>query len=81
VETFVPKAAPRFGEDNAYVFKELLGMSEEEIQYLESKEIIGGMPNLPSPRPTRKELIERQGSGSFDEYYLAELRQKYGEIG
>lgn len=81
VETFVPKAAPRFGEDNIYVFKELLGMSEEEIKYLEDEEIIGGIPNLPPPRPTRKELIETQGSGSFDEYYLAELRRKYGEIG
>jgi crotonobetainyl-CoA:carnitine CoA-transferase CaiB-like acyl-CoA transferase len=81
VEEFVPKAAPRFGEDNVYVFKELLGMSEDEIKYFEDKEIIGGTPSLPLPKPTRKELIEAQGSGSFDEYYLPELRQRYGEIG
>jgi crotonobetainyl-CoA:carnitine CoA-transferase CaiB-like acyl-CoA transferase len=81
VETFVPKAAPRFGEDNVYVFKKLLGMSDEEMKYLEGKEIIGGSPRLPPARSTRKELIEAQDSGSFDEHYLAQLRRKYGNIG
>jgi crotonobetainyl-CoA:carnitine CoA-transferase CaiB-like acyl-CoA transferase len=81
VGTFTPKKAPRFGEDNDYVFADLLGMSKEEMKVFEEKGVIGGIPNLPPARPTRKDLIETQGSGWFDPDYLNELEKVYGKIG
>ena len=80
VETFASKRAPHFGEDNAYVYHELLGMSEEELKDLEKK-VIGGIPSFPPARPTRKDLIETQGSGRFDPDYLRDLKKAFGEIG
>ena len=79
VETFTPKKAPRFGEDNSYVFADLLGMSEEEMKVLEDNGVIGGRPNLPPARPTRKDLIETQHSGWFDQDYLEGLKKIYGD--
>lgn len=81
VETFTPKRAPRFGEDNSYVFADLLGMSEEEMKAFEEKGVIGGKPNVPPGRPTRKDLIEAQHSGWFDPDYLKELEKIHGKIG
>jgi crotonobetainyl-CoA:carnitine CoA-transferase CaiB-like acyl-CoA transferase len=37
--------APAFGEHNGYVFRELLGLSEEEIAALEAQGITGATPN------------------------------------
>ena len=39
--------APCFGEHNAKVFGEILGLAEEEIQQLESERIISQEPVLP----------------------------------
>ncbi|HEY8491945.1 MAG TPA: CoA transferase [Dehalococcoidia bacterium] len=38
--------APRFGEHNDYVFRTLLGLSDEEIIALEREGVIGGEPDL-----------------------------------
>ena len=38
--------APAFGEHNAYVFGDLLGLTAEEIAALEREEVIGREPNL-----------------------------------
>ena len=35
-------AAPCLGEHNEYVFKEVIGLSDDEIARLEKEEIIGG---------------------------------------
>ena len=35
------RAAPRLGEDNEYVYKELLGYSDEEYQRLEADGHVG----------------------------------------
>ena len=47
VESFIPKRAPRFGQDNEYVFGTLLGMSKEELTKLEEEKVIGGTPAFP----------------------------------
>jgi len=38
-------AAPAFGEHNGYVFRELLGLSAEEIAELEAEGVTGSTPN------------------------------------
>ena len=42
----IRKPAPCLGEDNQYVFGELLGLSQEEIAQLEEQGIIGTKPSL-----------------------------------
>lgn len=79
IESFVPQRAPRFGQDNEYVFCSLLRMSKEELGKLEEEKVIGGTPTFPPGRPTRIDLIEEQEAGWFDPDYLSELRKKYGE--
>ena len=37
--------APSFGEHNAYVFGELLGLSDDEIAQLEAEGVTGTTPN------------------------------------
>ncbi len=76
---FTLKHAPRFGEDDEYVFGNLLKMSKEEMEVLANAKVIGGVPSFPKGRPTRTELIQQQGSGSFDPDYLNELRSRYGD--
>jgi len=78
-ESFVPKRAPRFGEDDEYVFGSLLKMSKVEMEKLAKDKIIGGPPTFPRGRPTRTDLIEQQKAGWFDPDYLNELREKHGE--
>lgn len=78
-ESFVPKRAPRFGEDNEYIFGSLLKMSKAEMEKLAEDKIIGRLPVFPKGRPTRTNLIEEQKAGWFDPNYLNELREKHGE--
>lgn len=75
----VTKRAPRFGEDEEYVFGDLLGMSKAETAMLGQQKVIGGPPRFPPGVPARIDLIEEQGAGWFDPDYLSELRKKYGE--
>lgn len=82
VDSFVPKRAPRFAEDNEYVFCELLGMSKDELNALEEEKVAGTTPRFPPGRPARLDLIEKQvgkGAGHIDPNYLDELRKIYGE--
>jgi benzylsuccinate CoA-transferase BbsF subunit len=79
VESFLPRRAPCFGQDNEHVLCTLLGMSKEELKRLEEEKVIGSTPTFPPGRPTRIDLIEKQGAGWFDPDYLSELRKKYGE--
>jgi benzylsuccinate CoA-transferase BbsF subunit len=78
-ESFGSRRAPCFGQDNEYVFCNLLGMSKDELGKLEEAKIIGGTPTFPPGRPTRVDLIEKQKAGWFDPDYLHELRRKHGE--
>jgi len=79
VEEFVLRRAPRFGQDNEYVFCDLLGMSKDEVRTLEEEKVIGGLPKFPPGRPTRIDLVEKGGAGWVDHDYLSELRKKFGE--
>jgi hypothetical protein len=78
-ESFTQERAPRFAQDDSYVFGSLLEMSETEISKLIEDNIIGGPPNFPRGRPTRVDLIEEQKAGWFDPDYLDELRKIHGE--
>jgi len=78
-ESFIQERAPRFAQDDDYVFGSLLGMSETEINKLIEDKIIGGPPNFTRGRPTRVDLIEEQKAGWFDPDYLEELRKFHGE--
>jgi crotonobetainyl-CoA:carnitine CoA-transferase CaiB-like acyl-CoA transferase len=82
VEAFTPKRAPRFAEDNEYVFCELLGMSKEEVSKLTEEKVTGTIPRFPPGRPARTDLIEKQvgkGAGYIDPDYLAEIRKTHGD--
>ncbi len=74
---FIPKRAPRFAEDDNYVFGTLLKMSADEIHTLTEDSVIGGVPTFPKGRRTRTDLIVQQGSGWFDPDYRDEIRQRY----
>ena len=76
-EHFIQERAPRFAQDDSYVFASLLGMSETEINRLREDKIIGGPPNFTRGRPTRVDLIEEQKAGWFDPDYLDELRKTH----
>lgn len=81
-ESFIPRRAPRFGQDNEYVFCNLLNMSAQELKKLEAENVIGGIPVFPQGRPIATNLIEEQRSGFFDLDYLSDLTKKYQqEIG
>jgi crotonobetainyl-CoA:carnitine CoA-transferase CaiB-like acyl-CoA transferase len=77
IVNFVPKRAPRFAEDDDYVYGSILKMSSQEIQALSADKIIGGVPSFPRGRPTRTDLIKQQGSGWFDPDYQAEIQGRY----
>jgi len=79
INSFIPARAPRFGQDNKYVFGELLGISNEDLAVLESEKIIGGAPAFPPGRPTRVNLIQAQDAGQIDTNYINELRDKYNK--
>ena len=79
MQSFVQRRAPRFGQDNEYVFGKLLGISQDEMAKLEEEKVIGGLPTFPPGRPTRTDLIEEQKAGWFDPDYLDELRKTYGK--
>ncbi len=79
VDSFIPKRAPKFGQDNNYVFGELLGISKEELATLEAEKVIGGAPSFPPGRPTRLNLIQAQDAGAIDANYTDELRKKYNK--
>ena len=79
IDSFVPARAPRFGQDNKYVFGELLGISSEDLTALEAEKIIGGAPAFPPGRPTRVNLIQAQDAGQIDTNYTNELRDKYSK--
>ena len=77
VESFIPKRAPRFAEDDRYVFGSLLGMSKADMESLARDKIIGGPPQFARGRPTRIDLIQQQQSDSVDPDYQEELRKRY----
>lgn len=82
IESFVPDRAPRFGQDNEYVFSTLLKMSEEEISKLTEEGIISVTPKVPQQERKGTDflnMVEKQGGGWVDRDYLNELRKKYGE--
>lgn len=79
VEEFAPGRAPRFGQDNEEVFCNLLGMSKGELERLEEEKVIGGTFTFIRGKPTRIDLIEKQGSCSIDPDYLGELSKHYGD--
>jgi hypothetical protein len=79
IEEFTPRRAPRFSQDNEEVFCNLLGMSEGELEKLEEEKVIGGTFTFVRGKPTRIDLIEKQGSCFVDPNYLSELHKRYGD--
>ena len=43
----ITKAAPGFAEDNDYVYRELLGLSGDDIRALEEQQVITSEPIAP----------------------------------
>jgi crotonobetainyl-CoA:carnitine CoA-transferase CaiB-like acyl-CoA transferase len=79
IESFVPKRAPRFAEDDKYVFGTLLKMSEEEMTALSQAKIIGGPPSFQKGRSARTDLIQQQESGWLDPEYKEQIQKRYGD--
>ncbi len=77
LQPFTPKRAPRFAEDDKYVFGSLLMMSDEEMAALAREKIIGGPPSFTKGRPTRLDLIRGQDSGYIDPEYKNRIQKKY----
>ena len=46
-QAHIRMSAPCFGQHNDYLFRELLGLSDKEIEQLEKDEIIGVEPDIP----------------------------------
>ncbi len=78
IERSAQKRAPRFGQDNQYVFGELLGIPEDKLKKFEEEKVIGGIPAFPPGKPTRTNLIEKQQAGWLDPDYLDEIKRVYG---
>ncbi len=72
----IRKPAPAFGQDNAYVLKELLQMSAEKIQDLTTQGVIGTKP-IGLRRPQTLPVEEMVRLGRFA-YYDPEYRQHCG---
>lgn len=75
------RPAPFLGQHNNYVFKEILGMSEEEIRKLEEEQIIGSAPAKFPPgqeKPLPVHLMLKEGICVVDDNYLDELSAAYG---
>ena len=76
--------APRLGEDNSYVFGELLHMSKEEIAKLEEEKIIGTAPlgRAGGEKGLPLKAMQEQGVMTLDPNYLEEMSKAFGvEIG
>lgn len=78
IPEYIPTRAPYFGQDNEYVFRNLLNMNEAEITKLEAENVVGNDPKFPPGRPTSFNFIEKQAAGTRDQYYLTELKNVYG---
>jgi crotonobetainyl-CoA:carnitine CoA-transferase CaiB-like acyl-CoA transferase len=69
--------APQLGEHNDYVLRQLLGVSQEEIEQLEKEEVVGTAP-IPVPRrPSQGWNLEgmvRQDVGWLDPDYIEVLK-------
>ncbi|MCL4553248.1 MAG: CoA transferase [Candidatus Marsarchaeota archaeon] len=63
---WIRRAAPTLGQDNEYVYKELLGISQEEYEELERKDIIGTIPlkdnEVPKAMREARAVARKQGN-------------------
>jgi len=71
VESLRP--APRLGQDNEYVLMELLGMSQEDVQRLAAKKVIGHVPLYPPTRAVNLPVALKQGFCELDPDYKTTL--------
>jgi crotonobetainyl-CoA:carnitine CoA-transferase CaiB-like acyl-CoA transferase len=75
-----PRAhAPTLGQHNREVLGDLLGLSADDLESLESAGIIGSTPTRPSRRPPEPshESLRRRGA-QIDDDYLGNLTKSYG---
>jgi len=75
------RPAPRLGEHNELVLRDLLGMSSEEIALLEDEQVIGSVPvrrTGQQPVPAPFDLMKKAGI-EIDDDYLKRLSEVYGE--
>ena len=64
IEKFVPARAPRFGQDNKYVFGELLGISNEDLAALEAEKDNRRSPEFSSRQAYPSEFDSSTGCRS-----------------
>ena len=74
------KAGPTIGEHNKLVLGDLLGISEEGMNALEEKGIIGYAPTNPRPvsRPSPEEQVRLGRMQRYDADYRERLNEAYG---
>ena len=76
------ESAPLLGEHNHQVLKDLLHMSQEEIEALQKEEIIGTVPighGQLKDRGFNIPFMTKKDSAAFDPDYLEQLRKLYPE--
>jgi hypothetical protein len=71
----IRKAAPRFGEDNDHILRDLLGLSAEQVERLNADQIVCDRPQNPGQSGTMNvERMLRLGTlTAMDSDYLARL--------
>ena len=79
----ITRTAPEFGEHNGYVFKELLGLSDEAYDELLAKSVIADAPAAAAPPEAPTDLerwIEVGLVSDVDPDYRRKLREFYGAV-
>lgn len=77
----ITKPAPRFGEDNEYVFADLLGYSPQQIEALRELQVISDAPLIPVPARAPVDLeqwCELGIAARIDPDYREALREAHG---
>ncbi len=74
--------APRFGQHNQYVFRQLLGLSAAELAGLEERKVISNEPTVPPALPPAPQPLARYKRiglvSEIDAAYLERLQEAYG---
>ncbi|MBE0481331.1 MAG: CoA transferase [Dehalococcoidia bacterium] len=75
-----PKAAPLLGQDNEYLLKDLLGLSDTRIAELDREKIIGTYPAVEQVKPRswlNLDLLHSVGAIRREKDYLEQLSERF----